>query len=719
MRIVWTSAAFLCGVASAVAFGIAPGHALPSLAFLGFVSATVLVTISLVVSRKRAAVALLCLVFLIGLWRGGDAIEQLDNTDGRPAPSATVMAQPQTTIDHIRSEIADILRNAPGASDTGLPAALLVGDRSGISHEDTQNFRSAGLAHLLAISGLHVSLLGGSAMALSVSLMGRRRSFYLLIPLLVVIVYAALAGFAPPITRAAIMFTAYVMARSLGRGSHTVAALALAAMGMVAVSPEIIASLSFQLSFAAMLGIAVIVPVFDGFNEITKSDEKTKPSGSPLDRVRRLILGSLAVSVASTLGTLPLIALHFESVPIWGPVATLFALPAVPTLVLSSIALVLTSQIPIPMLLELAAIPTDASSAYITRVAQVFSNLPPKPIESGSWTTWMAVAYYALFGSMIVGWRLTSSFAKRTRDALLAKLRHLDRGTVANPKAPFWFTGLLVMAGIFTWGAAISQPNGEPYLSVRFLETYRGESILIETPNGNRVVIDGGESETEIADSLTQLIPWNDREIDVVMLTHPDADHVGGLPEILKRFRTDAIIHPGLDASSGAFSSWMDALQGHDNVHIARQGSQIFLDENTYLEIVTAGCPSGITPCPTEINDASIVSRLSYGEISFLFTADIEKQTEAILVATNPNLSATVLKAPHHGSITSSTEALLEAVNPSAIVVAVGTANRHGHPDQDVMARLNRSVGEQRVFRTDQMGTLEFRTDGQRLWLIR
>ena len=146
------------------------------------------------------------------------------------------------------------------ASEAGLPIALLTGDRSYLDTGTVANFRSAGMAHLLAISGLHVGLIGGLAMAASVFVFGRRRGIYLLLPLIIVFSYAALAGFAPPVTRAAIMFGVFILGRVLGRGSHTLAALALAAMLMVALEPAILASLSFQLSFAAMLGISFASP---------------------------------------------------------------------------------------------------------------------------------------------------------------------------------------------------------------------------------------------------------------------------------------------------------------------------------------------------------------------------------------------------------------------------------------------------------------------------
>ena len=253
MRIVWASAAFVAGIASALAFGLAPGQNIPVVTFALISVALAMSASALILSRRRAAYALLCLVFLLGCWRGGVVTVDDASLFDQPASSYTVRQldknRDDRPLDRVRWFVVDRLSAALTEAEAGLPVALLTGDRSLLSNHTTDSFRSAGIAHLLAISGLHVSLVGGVAMALIGSMFGRRRAMYLLIPVCLVLVYAALAGFAPPVTRAAIMFCVFVLGRSLGRGSHTLAALALAAMVMIAWNPAIITSLSLQLSF--------------------------------------------------------------------------------------------------------------------------------------------------------------------------------------------------------------------------------------------------------------------------------------------------------------------------------------------------------------------------------------------------------------------------------------------------------------------------------------
>ena len=718
MRIVWAAAAFMVGVGSAIIFGTAPGHGIPANAFAGFLAATILASLALITSRRRAAVFLLCMVFLIGAWRGADAIATLADSDQDQVvrtPSPFLVAD---SLNDVRNRIGINLNESLGRSHSGLPTALLTGDRSEVSDKVTRDFRSAGLAHLLAISGLHVSLIGGIAMTVAVMIFGRRRAFYLLIPLTAVVLYAAIAGFAPPVTRAAIMFAVFILGRSTGRGSHTLAALALAALCMVAIEPSILASLSFQLSFAAMLGIAFVAPVLDGFTEVAPTSGTQNERSVLTDRIRRFVIGSLAVSFASTLGTLPLVALHFDAVPIWGGLATLLAVPAMPILIISSAMLVALGMFPFPLVTEIAAIPVYATTTYITRIAEFFAYLPPKPIESGSWSVWLTVAYYSIFAALLPFLPQLNNFATRVGHSVSSISRIASDTTSRHLVASAAFTAIFLIIGIVFWSAILTQNHPKQYLSVRFLETSHGESTLIETPNGNRVLVDGGGDHTQVADILSGLLPLTDREIDVVVLTHTDADHVGGLPAVLERFPVGTALHSGLTASSDAFSSWENAIENHDDVRIAAPGLMIGLDEHVFLEVISAGCLNSTDSC-SETNDASIVARLRYGDVDFLLTGDIERPAESFLVSTIPDLRMTVLKAPHHGSNTSSTQRLLDAVDPAVVVVAAGTGNRYGHPHPEVIRRLTAKVGEERVFRTDVLGTVELRTDGERLWMVR
>ena len=720
MRIVWASTAFAVGVASAIAIGFAPGQNIPIVAFGLLAAATALSAAALILSRRRAAYALLCLVFLIGCWRGGDVTIDDAHVAGQSDLLYTVR---QPTQDHTdrpleraRWFVADRLLESLTESEAGLPVALLTGNRSLLSGRTTNDFRAAGVAHLLAISGLHVSLVGGFAMAMLALMFGRRRAVYLLVPVCLVLLYAALAGFAPPVTRAAIMFCVFVLGRFMGRGSHTLAALALAAMVMIAWEPALITSLSFQLSFAAMLGISFVAPVLDEFVEVARVDRTQDLPSAALSRFRRFVAGSLIVSIAASVATFPLVAWHFQAVPWWGPITTLVATPAMPFLIFSTAILAVVG--PLPVISAIASIPVKAATRYLEASADLFANLPPGPITYDGWSVWTVAGIYVAIAAALIGWPHAKNIVSRLVHTRASASFGLAVNQSQTQVVAVAASVALLFGGFGMWANWFVRDEAEPRLTVTFLQTSYGESIFIRTPNDNRMLVDGGGDEREVADALgSLLLPW-DRDIDIVMLTHPDTDHVGGLPAVLSEFDVKTVIHSGLQASSGAFENWSTAIEDQKNVVIVQPGMTIGLDHDVFLEMIAAGCLDGSTTC-ADANAASIVARLSHGDVSFLLTGDIERTAEIRLANSVGNLHSTVFKAPHHGSTTSSTSIFVEAVDPAAVIVAAGTQNRYGHPDEDVLARLSRSVGVDRVFRTDRSGTVVFETDGTRLWTVR
>lgn len=720
MRIAWVSTFFVIGVGVAITFEFAPGFAVPTIPFLLFSFAVALIALALVVSRRRAAYVLLALVFLIGCWRGAEAIADLGIGDPFATASNSVTAvsiAQGESVNRFRQGIGDALVETIGLSKAGLSIALLNGDRTHLAPDLVANFRSAGMAHLLAISGLHVGLIGGLAMVVSVFVFGRRRGIYLVLPLIIVFGYAGLAGFAAPVTRAAIMFGVFIIGRVLGRGSHTVAALALAAMLMVAFEPAILASLSFQLSFVAMLAISFASPVLEGATEITASRRSTLEFHALSERVRRFAVGSLLVSIAASVGTLPLVALHFDAVSIWGALATLLAVPVIPIIIIFSAAVVVAAYLPIPVLSDILALAVTSMTNYLAFVADIFANLPPRPIQTGSWSVWMTAFYYAAIAGAFLLWPRLKSVGIRFRPQQGGLTERVNTVLSRNATFAISLSAVLLITGTAMWSVVLTRSDDTSHLSVRFLQTSHGEAIFIETPSGTRMLVDGGGDASQVADTLGSMLPFWDREIDIVLLTHPDADHVGGLPEVLGRFPVDTVLHSGQDSTSNSFASWSTAVENHDNAIIVWPGMQIGLDHDTTIEVLYGGCLDTDINC-VDSNDASIVTMLRHRDVSFLLTGDIERSAEIRLATSIPNLRATVLKSPHHGSSTSSSAMFVNAVEPAAVVVAAGTANRYGHPHPEVIERYNALVGQERVFRTDQLGSVELRTDGERLWMV-
>ena len=234
-------------------------------------------------------------------------------------------------------------------------------------------------------------------------------------------------------------------------------------------------------------------------------------------------------------------------------------------------------------------------------------------------------------------------------------------------------------------------------LKVTFFDVGQGDAILIETPQGHQMLIDGGPSK-KVADKIGKALPFWDKSLDLVILTHPDADHITGLVSVLEQYDVKNVLWTGVKADTNIFGSWERALGNEEaRVVLARAGQKLVWskDPNAFMEILYPD-DSGVTSAKAT-NDTSIISKLVFGNHSFLFTGDITKAVEQTLIDQGLDLRADVLKVPHHGSKYSSSEAFLAAVAPGTAVIQVGAKNSYGHPTQEVLSRL----GNIPVLRTD------------------
>lgn len=629
--------------------------------------------------------------------------------------SGTVRLIDSTSGNALRRAIADargaasasILKTVPGAG-SGLATAVTTGDRTGLSTDIRNDFRAAGMSHLLAISGLHVAIVGGIALALAARLFGRRRQIYLLAPLSALVVYALMAGLSPSVTRAVVMASVYLLAIALGRQRSVAPAIAFAGAAMALIDPHTVGTLSFQLSFAAVLGIAVLEPRLRGRMDALVG--RVTPEGNPFRDPVLVISRGLGFSFAATIATMPLVGSTFDQVPILGAVATVLALPAIPVLIVSS-GLVAAMD---PMW-SLIAAPFGwiawLSAEWLILVARLFSGIPGGTISTHNWGGWLIAGWYgALFA-----W-LGRDTLRRVASSAPRVVAELDAEFAESPRFPgrrtlSWLAAPVIVLAALPW-IAVSQLPGDR-LEVTFFETDRGDMILVETPSGHRVLIDGGRDVDGATEALGAALPFWERGIDVVVLTHSDADHVGGLIAVLDRYEVGVVVDTTAVADSAVFGEWKDRLLAPTaRVVIARQGMVIDLGSDATLEVIWAG-----TPELSGTNTASTVLMLQHGDVRMLLTGDIPRSVEARLVDSDVRLAADLLKAPHHGSDTSSSEAFLAAVDPSVIVIPVGERNPFNHPDDDVLARYAKVAPDAPVFVTKEHGDVTVESDGERLWV--
>jgi len=265
---------------------------------------------------------------------------------------------------------------------------------------------------------------------------------------------------------------------------------------------------------------------------------------------------------------------------------------------------------------------------------------------------------------------------------------------------------------------AVFREDRSGVLTVSFLDVGQGDAIFIDAPSGRQVLIDGGPDRSVLRE-LGKILPWWDRSIDVVIATHPDADHISGLVDVLQRYRVENIFHPGVEKNTGPAESMLlsVASEGAQET-IARRGQIIDLGSTgspqaarAYIEILFPDRDVS----SVETNTASIVARLVYGDTSFMLTGDSPQSIEGYLVTLDgSSLHANVLKAGHHGSKTSSSELFVGFVGPEYVVLSRGCENRYGHPHAEVVALFKRF--EIPTLDTCTDGTVVFHSDGLRVW---
>lgn len=247
-------------------------------------------------------------------------------------------------------------------------------------------------------------------------------------------------------------------------------------------------------------------------------------------------------------------------------------------------------------------------------------------------------------------------------------------------------------------------------LRISFLDVGQGDAIFIQSPSGIDMLIDGGATK-KVLEELSKKMSIFDREISLVLATHPDLDHIGGLTDVVNRFKVDTFIHPNVKHNDNIQTILFDTIsQKNIPVHIARRGDVFDLGRGV---IVTVLFPYGDVK-DAEPNSASVVVQVQYGNTKFLLTGDAPIETEYVLVGIDgEKLKANVLKLGHHGSDTSTSESFLKQVVPSYVVVSAGKNNTYGHPHQNVIQKVNKF--KSRVSYTRLHGTITFVSDGERI----
>lgn len=581
----------------------------------------------------------------------------------------------------VRSRLAldrSLQRSLP-EPEASLGAGIAFGRDGNLSRETREAFNRSGLRHLVAVSGSNVTLVSAVTMALAIPLIGRRRAW---IPGAVTIgVYLVAAGFSPSVLRAGLMAGIYLCGGIAGRPQSGLPALGGAFIVMTLVKPANTLDAGFQLSMAATAGLLTIAPWFDHLFE-----RWVGATGAPLPRWTTQVA---ALSTAASISTAPIMWATFGELSLVSPVANLVVEPVFVVAFWSSLltaVLGLWAEQPG----WLAGVVAYYPLAFIDGVASFAASLPFASVSPGKGSATAAVVVSVpLLVVGVVAYRYVPP-VQQLPPGIDRRRRLVNRLLLAGAGGSFALAALPL---------TILPAGGPGELRIDFLDVGQGDAIVVTTPHGHQVLVDGGPSSVLLARELGEVLPHWDRSLDVLVLTHPQEDHMGGLPGLAERLSIENVYTSGQSNATTTFSAFTERLEEHQ----ALGAGASFTIDGVSFELLWP--PSGFEP--NELNNASIVLRVTYGEVDVLLTGDIEAAAQRELMAREV-VAADVLKVPHHGS-RSSTQELFAAVNPAVAVVQVGADNRFGHPHEDTLAALVSS----RVYRTDEHGRVTVSTDGR------
>ncbi len=597
-----------------------------------------------------------------------------------------------------RKDVGGSLARALPEPQAALAQGILLGTRGNIPPEVKAYFRDSGATHVLAISGANLSIIAAMLAAVFTWIFGKRRGIYVYLTAGIIWAYAVFTGLEPPVMRGAVMASLFLTAELLGRQKSAFPALAFSGTVMALADPAVLWDVSFQLSFMAMAGLILIYPPFSIIGR--RLIGKFLGEKGAIPGIAVMINDGVAASLSATVAVFPLTVNYFGALSLAAVPATLLALPALPPIIVLG-AVTGLSGLFFPAAAQVIGWLAWLPLTYLLDVVKIAAEVPDSHIAVDSLSPGVVAAYYSVL--LLVLALAEGRLARLKADA--AKVRgFMTPGRVKLAVMLFVLVAALSAAAFLTW------PDGR--LHVAFLDVGQGDAILIRQ-GGRTVLVDGGPDSQSVLNALSDQLPFWDRDIDLIVLTHPDADHITGLIEVIDRYDVGRVICPPGSFDSQAGEAWLDLINSKKIRPVtAGPGQRVTAGDITIDVVLPERAPDD-----TGADAGSVALRVGRGKISFLLTADITSATELELMLERANLECTVLKVAHHGSAHGTSAGFLAVAGPDAAVISVGKDNRFGHPAPEVLERLEAAVGKENIYRTDLNGTIEFITDGERLWV--
>lgn len=577
----------------------------------------------------------------------------------------------------------------------GIIGAIILGDKTDLDSDIKELYSVSGIAHILAISGLHISFIG-----MVIYRLLRRRFRFLFsaaVSIPVVLSFGIMSGFGISTIRAIIMFILKIIGEVLGRKYDAITAISLAGLVLLVQNPFVVCNSGFQMSFGAIIAIVLILPIVE---EILNTDNK--------------IIKVLSANFTISLVMNPILAWNYYELPTFSFLLNIVVVPLMSVVIVSSIVGIFCSCIMFGFG-KAVIFPGCGILELYTFLCNIINKSSVASIVVGQPKVTIIIVYYAIL--LVVLFGLKNIRTKYTRAEKERNIIKKETGLVLEKKAKKErrIKGqnvklrLACIVGFLLLNCLIYYiPN--PGVYITFINVGQGDGILIHGDNGTKVMVDGGStSEKQVAKNC--IVPYLKAEgigtIDYSIITHTDKDHISGILEILEnnnsnRIRIKNLVMPDINMKDDTYNELIEkAKLKKINVLYIKKGDTLSLGKTKIKCIYPE-----TTTTASDKNDYCTVLSVKNKTSKILLTGDISKEIEE-KIKDDIEENYTVLKVAHHGSNYSSSEKFLKKVNPKYSIISVGKNNSYGHPGNETMERLRKQGGV--IYRTDEKGGITIR----------
>ena len=564
--------------------------------------------------------------------------------------------------------------------ESSLLAGILLGVDTGLTEQLQQAFKNTGTAHIIAISGFNMSIIAGIFFVFFSRFLGDRRGAFFAI--LGITLYTFIVGADAAVVRAAIMGSLALFARQVGRRQMALNTLLAVAAVMCAVNPLYVWDVGFQLSFFATLGLILYATPFSDFANQVITRYFPPSTG---EKLAELFSEFVLLTLAAQLTTIPIMAYHFQRISLVSFIANPFILPPQPAVMILGGLALLVSHVSI-FLGQLAAWVAYPFVIYTIRMVEIFDRVPHGTLFLGELSIWFVILFFAALLSLTFGW---SGFKEWIRSV------GQRAGTVSVGAGLL----ILVIGLLLVWRAAAALPDNR--LHITFLDVGSADAVLIQTPSGTHVLVNGGPSVTTLADELGRRLPTFNRKLDWLVVAGTEEQQVAALPRVLERYPPDAVLWSGNEEASFSSLVLKEYLTVHDvQVKNAEVGDVLELGDGGTLRVLTVG-PRGAVLLIEYKNFRAVLP------VGMSFEALDELRNGA---SVGP---VSLLSLANAGYAASNPPEWITNLNPELVLLSVAAADENGLPDGEVLEALEGFS----VLRTDENGWIEITTDGAQMWV--